>query len=396
MNNIKLNDQLHTLISRCIRCGQCTYGDEEIGYELLCPIYKQYKFFSYSPGGIIQIARAIYEKRIQPSKEIRDIVYKCTTCGVCEEACGVINSSGQTISPMKVAGLLKQELIKKGIEPPSPLNYMHDNILKNISPFGNGHEERTSWISPQIRKKLSNNPSVMYFVGCTSSYNETEIAKSFTELLIKAKKEFTISDDEWCCGMPLYMSGQIDDLNGYVRHNLDLIKETGVSTVVFTCPGCYYTFKVLYPMWLGESLPFNVVHSTEFIELNINMEKIDLKNRAITKATYHDPCHLGRGIGIYESPRRVLGFMNDLKVVEMRRTRQNSLCCGSGGGTVKASYPNYSLYIAKERVLEADETGADTLITACPACKRNLCDAVSELGLNLKVLDITEIISISE
>jgi len=394
MNQIKFDDQFHTLISRCIRCGQCTYGDEEVGYEVLCPIYKQYKFFSYSPGGIVQIARAVYEKKIKASDDIRDIVYKCTTCGVCEEACGVVNASGRAVSPMKAAGLLKQELIKEGIDPPFPLNDMRNKILKNRSPFGNSHNERTSWISPQIREKFSSHPSLLYFVGCTSSYKEKEIAKSFTELLIKVGKDFTISPDEWCCGMPLYMSGRVDDLAAYVNHNVNLIHEMGVKTVVFTCPGCYYTFKVFYPEWLGEPLPFEVVHSTDFIEKNIDKKKVGFKIEEAIKVTYHDPCHLGRGTGIYDAPRRLLGAIDKIEMIEMKRTRQNSLCCGSGGGTVKAPYPDYSLNIAKERVLEAGETGADTLVTSCPACKRNLSDAVSELSLDLKVLDIVEALSI--
>ena len=387
MSEIRFDDQFHTLVSRCIRCGQCTYGDEEIGYELLCPIYKRYKFFSYSPGGIVQIARALYEGKIEASSEIKDIVYKCTTCGVCEEACGVVSSEGQTISPMKVAGLLKYELVKRGIDPPKPLTTMCDNVLKDRSPFGSPHEKRLDWLSPEMRERLSDKPQMMYFVGCTTSYLETDIAKSFSGLLEKAGVDFTIGKEEWCCGMPLYMAGRMETLQELVEHNVELIEATGVEEVVFTCPGCYYTFKVFYPKWLGKPLPFAVTHATEFIEKNVNRGKIGLKNGDGLKVTYHDPCHLGRLMGVYEQPRKILNAVPGLSSVEMERTMDNAWCCGAGGG-VKAAFNDFALWAARERLEEAKATGSELLLTACPFCELNLKGSA---GLNKEYPEVRDI-----
>ncbi len=393
MNRIPFDDQYHALISRCIRCGQCTYGDEAVGYEPLCPLYKTYGFFSHSAGGIVQMARAVYEKRLGLSEEIRDIVYKCTTCGVCEEACGIINASGHAISPVRVGNFLKELLVEGGVEPPPPLGEMYDRVLKNRSPFGSGHGERTAWMPSEIRDRLSENPEVLYFVGCTTSYKETEIAVSFARFLAAAGVAFTVSKEEWCCGMPMSMTGQTKGLAGYARHNVELIRKTGAATVVFTCPGCYTMFKTYYPEILGEPLPFKVIHATEFIEKHADKKAISRKGNGIRRVTYHDPCHLGRSAGVYEAPRRVIGALAGLELVEMRRNRQNSLCCGSGRGVVEAAFPDYAGAMAAERLREAAETGADALVTACPACKAALREAAARLGREMKVLDVVETLS---
>ncbi len=390
MNRIPFDDQFHALISRCIRCGQCTYGDVEVGYEPLCPLYKTYGFFSHSAGGIVQIARAVYEKRLGLSEEIRDIVYKCTTCGVCEEACGIINADGHAISPVRVGNLLKQLLVESGIEPPSPLGEVYARILKNRSPFGAGHAERTAWMPPEIRDRLSERPEVLYFVGCTTSYQETEIAVVFARYLIGTGVAFTVSGEEWCCGRPMTMTGQTKGLAGYARHNVELVAKTGAPTVVFTCPGCYDMFKTFYPEILGEPLPFAVVHATEFIEKHADGKGDSKKHDGARRVTYHDPCHLGRGAGVYDAPRQVLESLLGLELVEMRRNRQNSLCCGSGRGIVSMAFPDYTGAIAAERLREAAETGVDILVTSCPACKATLREAAASLGLKMRVLDVAE------
>ncbi len=387
MGRLILNEGLYTFISRCIRCGQCAYGDKDVNFEVLCPLYKNFNFFSHSAGGLVQIARAIFEEKIKLNQNITDIVYKCTTCGVCENACGVINSINHRISPMKIIQLIKEKIIEGKVKIPEQL----ENIVKNILKYKNFFEYKEE--DKKVFIKKVKNPDLLYFVGCTASSREIGIAQSFSKLLKETKESFIISEEEWCCGMPLYFLGFTEFFKDYVLHNIEFIKNIGVKKVVFTCAGCYYMFKIIYPLFFKKDLPFEVQHSTEFLENKIKKGDFKLEVKQANKITYHDPCHLGRGVGVYDAPRFILKKAFGEKFTEMKRNRQNSFCCGSGGGVVKKSYPDYSLKNAEDRIIEANKLNCDILITSCPACKINLNNAISRLRLKLKVYDIVEVIT---
>jgi len=189
--------------------------------------------------------------------------------------------------------------------------------------------------------------------------------------------------------------------------------------VVTSCADCYHAFKRLYPS-LGFKL--KVVHTVEFINRLIREGKIKLTKAVPLKVTYHDPCHLGRqgepyvpwnGVekkirgqlvvheprkprynganGVYVPPREVLKSIPGLELVEMERIREFAWCCGAGGG-VREAYPEFSSWVAKERIEEAKSTGAQAIVTACPWCERSLIDAVSIDGQKMKVYDIVELV----
>ncbi len=129
------------------------------------------------------------------------------------------------------------------------------------------------------------------------------------------------------------------------------------------------------------------IHMTQFLAEQLDAGKIKWEKSFNKTVTYHDPCHLGRHVGVFEEPRKVLKSMPDLELVEMERNRNEQRCCGAGGG-VKAGLPDLALNVAKDRVNDAKATGADVLISACPFCRRNLLDGRDELKLDMRVDDI--------
>ncbi|GAI04793.1 unnamed protein product, partial [marine sediment metagenome] len=172
--------------------------------------------------------------------------------------------------------------------------------------------------------------------------------------------------------------------------NLDLFQKSGIKTIITSCAGCYRTLKLDYADLLKD-LDINVVHTIELVYKIINEKNIQLKNLGIN-ATYHDPCHTGRNSGdtpLYEEPRKVLRKMANL--VEMVTIKENAKCCGAGGG-VKKAFPELALEIAKSRVQEAEETGAENLVSICPFCFRNIDDAIKALNSNMKMVDLLELI----
>jgi Fe-S oxidoreductase len=138
-----------------------------------------------------------------------------------------------------------------------------------------------------------------------------------------------------------------------------------------------------------EDLGITVYHTIEFLNKHINENNIQLKNLGLN-TTYHDPCHTGRHMGLFEEPREILGKISNL--TEMKTIKQSAKCCGAGGG-VKKGFPELSVEIAKSRVQEAEETGAEYLVSMCPFCFRNLADAIDASGSSLKMVDLTDLIN---
>jgi Fe-S oxidoreductase len=241
-------------------------------------------------------------------------------------------------------------------------------------------------------------------------------------LLKKAGVDVGIAGkEETCCGGRAYDLGYMGELTKYAENNVEMLKTSGVKTVVTSCSDCYHAFKVLYDK-VGLKGDLEVLHITEYLERLIQEGKLKPNKEVATTVTYHDPCHLGRlgepwihwdgkikveldmriqhepkktfrrgTNGVYEPPRNVLKSIPGLRLVEMFRTKEYTWCCGAGGGVIDA-YPDFSIWTAIERIKEARDTGAEALVTACPWCIRNFKDAVKETGDTLKVYDVVELV----
>ncbi|MHA2120863.1 MAG: (Fe-S)-binding protein [Promethearchaeota archaeon] len=237
----------------------------------------------------------------------------------------------------------------------------------------------------------------MFFRRCTMPLRQENTLKNMMKILQVAGIEVAVSKDEWCCGsIGLRIGKSGEDI---IKHNVDLLKKMGAKTVFTACAGCYRTLKKDYPEILGEELPFEVKHITEILIELLNNNQIPFipKENEVLKVTYHDPCHLGRHMKFYEIPREVLKKLPNLEVIEMKRNRSHSWCCGAGGG-VKSQFSELALKISMERIYEAIETGANILTTTCPFCIGNLKDAYDDFQpedqAKIKVIDLIDLIAL--
>jgi Fe-S oxidoreductase len=162
------------------------------------------------------------------------------------------------------------------------------------------------------------------------------------------------------------------------------MEAAGAKMILTSCPDCYNVFQTHYPHLLGKQ-PFRVFHITEFLLNLLNEGRITFEEEIKKRVTYHDPCRLGREAGIFEPPREILKRIPGIQLVEMRRNREHSWCCG-GGGVVNLVYPKMSIKIAKGRVQEAVEAEAEMLVTCCPLCYRQFYNRAWERGLDLMEL----------
>ncbi|MBR7006719.1 MAG: (Fe-S)-binding protein [Candidatus Methanomethylophilaceae archaeon] len=164
----------------------------------------------------------------------------------------------------------------------------------------------------------------------------------------------------------------------------------GGKDMVMTCSGCYKTVSSDFGRFYAK-VGQNVYHFSQYVERLINAKKLPLNNEFKHKVTYHDPCHLGRHSGVFDAPRNVIKKIKGVEFVEMERSRENSRCCGAGGG-YKSQFNDFATAIAMDRIRDAEATGAEILITCCPFCVLNLTQGAKKLGSSMKVMDLSQVL----
>lgn len=385
-------------IDGCTRCGECT---------LRCPVYTVTKDQRVTPIETLQrakdwaICRSWLKKFFLRSKgmdsnrleSFSKEVYQCTLCGLCEVVCPVsIRSKEMRIS-------LRKNMVKAHIDPP-PSGPVLENLQQGRNVVYPTNDDRWLWlqnmpnISPDhyFKKKAE----VVYFVGCVASFFPMtySIPQNIFSLLEKAEVDFSLlGANEWCCGWPLIGMGREELAYELMNHNIETINAMGAKTLLCGCPSCYHVWKNQYPRFSPKEIPqFEVLHSTEYFLNLLQEERIPLHSLETT-LTYHDPCDLGRGLGIYEPPREIIRMISGVNFVEMRNHGSHATCCG-GGGDMEMFFPKMTRDIADLKIEEIDETRAEVVLSACQQCKRTLALGAKRHKKKFRFLDLSELILI--
>jgi len=384
----------------CAQCGQCRVANwPSKGIFYSCPVYKTEispKFEPYNARGKNIILKGLFRGDLKLSQEISDLIFQCTLCGLCYEFC--FNSQNENfdfplhgiMDHVNVFEALRADLVEAGfpIESQVPMNKA---MVELLNPYERDNKEKLNWTEEldfKIKDANKEDAETLYFVGCTSALTPQiqRVAIATAKIFNKVGIDFSIfGEHEVCCGSVAMRTGDKKAFEKVAEKNAKLFKERGIKTVVTSCAGCYRTFKKDYEDKLDG---IEVLHSFEYLknifaERDVTLKKLDIKT------TYHDPCHIGRHMGLYEEPRALLSKISNL--IEMKTNRVGAMCCGAGGG-VRKGFPELSLEMAKDRVKEAEETGAEYLVSTCPFCWRNLNDAIDSSGSNLKMVDLVELL----
>ncbi|HKZ94782.1 MAG TPA: (Fe-S)-binding protein [Candidatus Bathyarchaeia archaeon] len=395
----------------CLHCRLCTFtwawpnqkGVWPKGsFQATCPSGEKYKFEAFFGGGRSWLARAVLEGKVDiKDPAILDVIFACPTCGSCQQQCTLEEPEvGYRHRIMNLIEAMRADAVQAGVGPLGKHKVFGESIGKEHNPYLGQHKDRLSWLPPDV--KLPEKSETVYYVGCTSSYREKQLAKSTVEVFRKIGLDFTIMQDEWCCTSPLLRTGQWE--TGWVsakdvaQHNVKEAEKLGAKTIVTTCSGCYRAWKKdymeEYEDILGAKHGFEILHTTQLLERLLKEGKLKPTKEVKMRVTYHDPCHLGRHMGVYDAPRALLQAIPGIELVEMPRNRENAWCCGAGGG-VKSGYPEWAVEIASERVKEAEDLGVEATVSTCPFCERNLTDAMTKCGSKLKIYDVTELLNLS-
>jgi heterodisulfide reductase subunit D len=343
----------------------------------VCPTFFAWRSDSPTPHGrALLIHQEIIGTREIDERSV-EVLFQCLECSHCLTWCK------PEIDIATIVEAQRKVLVAKGRRPDG-LNEMALAIKQYHNPYSEPHETRNDWL---LVKKKKSSRSLFYFIGCTAAYREQEIASSTVELLEFLGYQVSIGNeltDEWCCGSPLFRTGDIELGIEQARHNTQMLNAMNVDEILVTCPGCFRVLTKDYPEQ-GFNLNKPVRHISQLLDEN----RSELPAKTIEeRVTYHDPCHLGRHCGIYDEPRNVINQVSKSNIVEMERTRDNAMCCGNGAG-LRTLFATQAKQIGAERVQHAKSTRAGILVTSCPFCKNMLS---SQSGSDLTVLDLPEFV----
>jgi Fe-S oxidoreductase len=355
----------------CYQCGLC---------DVVCP-WNRVRGFS--------IRKIIREAALGLPALEREDIWRCTTCGMCPSRCP------RGVDQIEVGVAIRRFATACEAFPGSvrAVRTAGGSLASDGNPLSQERSKRDAWAGGLSVRPFTEGMEILYFVGCYYSYDPRmqKVAVATVDILNRAGVDFGIlGTKESCCGESIRKTGNEEVFKTLAKANIKAFIDHGVKRILVSSPHCYHTLKNEYPEFM---VRFEVVHISQFLSELIAAGRLELTGAFRKKVTYHDPCYLGRHHGIYEAPREVLQKIPGLDLIEMTDSRQNSLCCGGGGGRIWMDTPKGERF-ADLRVAQAKEVGADVLVTSCPYCISNFEESRLALkeGDGLEIRDITELV----
>jgi len=362
----------------CLECGKCTS---------ICPVAKYDS--SFSPRMMIENALLGFEDDVVLNQKL----FSCLTCYNCQQECP---SDVDFPIFVRKARSIAQDNGQHGV-------CAHSGQLQSLARLMTSpaiKQKRLEWLSKEYR--VSEDSDVLLWVGCAPyfepifkdiEFSALGIIKASLRILNLLGIEPRLLPNERCCGHDALWTGDIETFKKLAEHNAAQIKEAGVKKIVFSCPEGYRTFKLDYPEHVD--LGCEVQHVSELLVEKMGQNGLKF-GEIKKKVTYQDPCRLGRHLGVYDAPRKVLESIPGVELVEMKHSGWESICCGTSAFTNCDAYSNM---LRAERLSEAVATGAELLITACPKCQTHFRCATVDKGEEhrptpkIEVMDLANLVA---
>ncbi len=361
----------------CYDCGKCTAS---------CPIARA--------GGDCSPRRNVLAMNLGATggEPASASLFTCLTCSLCDRRCPA------QVAYTDLVRSLREHAFREGVEPECPHGGALQSAMRMMA-RGGTRQDRMGWLGGDLKTQPAAG-KVFYWTGCAMYFDAffpdlglsiLDGPRAAVRSMNRLGVEPVISPAERCCGHDLLWNGDRNAFDLLAKHNVDLVAGSGADVLVTSCAECLRTWKADYaPLLAGK--PLRILHITEF--LLEHLSELELRSDAGGRVTYQDPCRLGRHLGIYDPPRRLLRELPGVALVEMGRTGPAAICCG--GGTW-SHCDGFAKKIQVERLREAKATGADVLVTACPKCQIHFRCAMKDpiLGgeIGLRVRDVAELIA---
>jgi len=359
----------------CLECGKCTS---------VCPISRREP--AYSPR--LTVERALWGEGEELLTDV--LLWSCLTCQQCATRCPSAVHYVEFIRGLRTLarGAGQEGLCSHG---EAIQTWMRVMALPDLK------QNRLDWLDEDL--KVSANADTVYFVGCLPYYDilfdkigaqGVEIAQSAIRVLNRLGIEPIVLENERCCGHDLLWEGDVANFRKLAELNAAMLRATGARRIVTTCPECARTLKIDYPAHVGD-LGMEVIHIAELLAQKVRDGEFRIPNSESRITTYHDPCRLGRHLGVYDAPRQVIEALG-LELVEMEHSGKNALCCGTSCWTNCGAI---NKQIQVDRLREARATGAELLITACAKCQIHFKCAMDDVGLGEEIgMEIRDLVTL--
>jgi len=409
----------------CSRCSQCKFVPAPASHEFssACPSIDYGNFHAYSGGGKLITGYALARSAVLPTPDAIDSVFACTRCGACDTACKT--NMGDDVEPLDTLYELRAWMAER-VHLPAVLSDMVAQIVQEGSHRGR-RDQRDHWAEGLgIKDATCETAEVLLHVGDENAHDPETWPRlhALVDILRVAGIDFAIAGNlENSSGGLAFDLGYPDVARDLAKQQQALLKSCGASVLLTASAEAYAAFRNVYPrvgMDLGE---VRILHVTEFLSQLVGEGRIELHTRQPVKATYHDPCRLGRlserfkpwsgnrltvqntlhvydsarpqrfgTHGQYDAPRGLLKQVEGIELVEMERNREFAFCCGAGSGVPEA-YPEMADMAAVSRLKEAVHTGATHLVTACGGCRKHLASAAARHGIAIEVCEIVDFVA---
>jgi Fe-S oxidoreductase len=370
----------------CVLCGSC-YGhgpanpmEDAPGPKEKCPPYEFYRFQRHTPKSRWLMAQRVFHGLDPITPELKEVIYACTNCLMCQELCGVRNDG---YGPWDITVAMREEITEKE-GPLDAHRAIYAGLQRHDNPWAPQKAKRGAWCRDLGLKQLGDGSApTLLFAGCSADRpSGRSSAVALAKLLQAAGEDFVIlGAEEKCCGLYAFDLGFRREYERLKDLNLATVRSAGVAKVVTTCGSCH---RIWREHAKSEEVGFKVLHGIEYVDQLAASGRLKFTRAITKKVTYHDSCHLGRGAGVYEAPRRLLKAIPGVELIEMPRNRRWAWCCGGGGGVPEAD-PELAQWSANDRAMEALATGAEVMLTSSALCQRSFA-AIAEARLPVQDL----------
>ncbi|MEM1587265.1 MAG: (Fe-S)-binding protein [Candidatus Bathyarchaeia archaeon] len=391
-------------IYRCARVSWCKHPVfKDRGIDKLCPLYEYpgHRWESFSIRGILSAAQALLEGHITIDEKLAEIVYKCNLCGGCHEAC-VIHfpvymrvSEIDEIDHVRIVEELRRICVEEGLLRIPAHRKALESLLRYGNPFGVARrEERLKWTEEldfQVKRLPKQKADVLLYTGSIYALEPLvrDTLKTVAQVLSMANVDFGVLEGELDDGLYAAQLGEIGLFESLAEQNIKAFNELDVKVIVTPDPHAYNAFKRYYPR-VG-NIEAEIFHITEYVDMLVEVGKLNIGRLPEETVTYHDPCNLGRLCGVYDAPRNIIETIEGLNFLEMKRSKNYAWCCGAGGG-VMIAYQELMAWTARERIKDVESIGATTLITACPWCEYAFKTSLESTVSSIQVRNIIELV----
>ena len=407
-------------IIRCIRCGAC---------QNVCPVFKELQAEASVARGRVMLIRAVISKDLDLTEGFRDKMSLCLMCKACVANCpsGVkvdklVEAARKEIADKQGLSFLKKLIFRFVLKNRWVFNLgmRTGSILQGLvfrkGPQGQGMLPRMALgldkrrllaplapksfksLYPEVVRVANAKMRVAFFTGCMINYIYTDTGKAVVNVLKRNGVEVVIPALQNCCGAPVRINGDYEPAKYMARANIDVLLREKVDAVVVACGTCGLTLKEEY----AELLAADPIYAAKARQLGAQVKDITellvsldgFKDKIGTlpmKVTYHDPCHLVRGLKVKEQPRQII---NSIPGVVFQEMNKPDTCCGSGGSFSLYHY-NLATKINDNKVEDVKQTGAEVLVTGCSACRMHIADGLNRQNVTVKVMHTVQLLEMA-